>query len=189
MHRLKMVLILLFPTILTGCGLFIAPPNEIEEITLTAVIDGYVNDAGLRNFGDPELWVDGEAAAPRFYILLVFDTDRIPPAARILSARLGLNCTAPPSGMNDQLRVLRVKEPWDPLDVTYPLDYADGELGMDVQDGKPGWYTAEIRAYAQYWANGGADFGVVLANTVDQTVVFEAGEAGGRPPELWIRYY
>jgi len=188
MTRWKLILVFFVPLLLSGCGLFIAPRNEIEEVELPPVLDGWIDDMAspVRDFTGTTLQM--VSMAPSQYILLLFDVSDIPVGAQILSARLSLFCvTAPPAVEENEL--VRIKEPWDPDTVTFPLDVIY-ENEFDMEGGNQGRrLEVEMGKIVQSWVNGVPNHGIALETMSPTTIEFQSTEAEDQPPLLQIRYY
>ena len=128
------------------------------------------------------------SSAPSKYILLAFDLGGIPVGAQIVSAQLSLYCVTAPAAMHEN-DVLRIKEPWDPDTVAFPLE-VDYESQFDMDSGNLGRrLEGEARKLVQSWVNGAPNYGIGLATQSGSIVEFQSVEAADQTPFLRIRYY
>jgi hypothetical protein len=191
MKMIRYLACVMLPVLLVSCGLFIAPRYEIQDEIIHPFRDGYIDSGSGRYFADPMLKVDDQAVGAEYYILLGFDVmKRLPVGARIVSAHLKLNCIAPPGGMDAQIKVYRIKNPWDETSVAYAsLSLRDEERSMYIRQALPGEYSVDIPGTVQAWVYGVENCGILLASDYDGIIEFEAMEANGLLPELHVRYY
>jgi hypothetical protein len=188
MKRWKLILVFFIPILASGCGLFIAPRNEIREVELPPTVDGWIDDVATpaRDFAGPALQM--VTFAPSKYILLAFDLSDIPVGAQIVSAQLSLYCIAAPAAIQENA-VLRFKESWQPDTVTFPLA-TDSESQFDMDSGNQDRrLEVEVRKIVQTWVNGVPNYGIGLATQGPSTIQFQSLEAADQTPFLRIRYY
>jgi hypothetical protein len=191
MKTMKILAAFLMPVLLISCGFFVAPRNEIQEVTLIPRRDGYINDivpppATFTDFLSNTMWI---SQGNHYYSLIEFNLDKIPFGAQILSAKLSLNCIS--ANADDHIWINRIKESWDESDIRFDINQTYDNIELIIPNPLPPLpylVTVEIRSITQSWANGAANYGIILSPGATADIEFETTESGTFP-ELFIRYY
>ena len=185
MKTMKILAAFLMPALLISCGFFVSPRNEIQEVTLRPVIDGYVVPAPpSREFSTATMWV--YQAGPPCHSFIKFDMSKIPIGSQILSAELRFHCVV--GAASDIIEIYRIKEKWDEgtVDPT-AIDVASDPIQLDILFAPPVFVKANSRSFVQSWVNVAPNNGLLLSPN-SGNIEFETVESGN-PPELFIRYY
>jgi len=167
--------------------------GAFSEIDDTYIYSG----AATTNYGtDTKLYTDGDgciAAATvcksliRFPDLIGTNPGQVPPGASILSATLEITVTDPGGLQN----VRRVTESWQELTATwnsFATPGSPGEAGIistfTPAGGRQGF---DIAPAVQFWADGQANWGVLLQPTSSNGADFDSSESAN-PEKLTVLY-
>jgi len=164
-----------------------------SEIDDTYLYSGSVS----QNYGtDTKLFTDGDgciAAATvcksliRFPDLIGTNTGQVPPGAAVVSATLDVTVTDPGGLQN----VRRVTESWQELTATwnsFATPGSPGEAGI-ISTFTPavGRQSVDLTTAVQFWADGQANWGVLLQPTDGNGADFDSSESAN-PEKLTVTY-
>ncbi|HUV08823.1 MAG TPA: DNRLRE domain-containing protein [Spirochaetia bacterium] len=195
MKRVLLFTVLALSAGLFSCDLLLAPMEEIREVSLDPVVDGYAENTPLEDFAGISMNVSTQTPMPYAIALIRFDLGPLPENARIISAELKLKCI----GITDEeiVTVFRIDADWDPETINYVDAAKLGFIETDAEVPSTGIAMADlgstiswqIKSIVQAWSDGAANRGVALKGSVLPIgpLTFSTME-GEQVPELIVKY-